>query len=235
MGQDFWTEERISILKDMWPSFSGKIIAERLGSSRNAVIAKAKRLGLKKEQLAKIAVVKPPTPRKRKPKPSEPRVRRVEPTVVGSGFPGNRRCQWPGVGLDDGPCDAPSVPDRPYCEEHCRRAYVKPRDPREQRPHRVYRALKCLLIMLVCSGHGEYAWIEGYTNKLGQSCCGKYDCASVDGALVRESRAGFHVLDKKRMLFVPRGEAHVSEDGRYWRCVYPDGRTRCFFYPLRGL
>lgn len=69
-----WTEERIAILKNLWGNGStASQIAEELGGvSRNAVIGKAHRLGLK----ARPSPVKP-TEKKAAPKPSAAPVAKV--------------------------------------------------------------------------------------------------------------------------------------------------------------
>lgn len=46
-----WTDERISELKQLWESgVSGGVIAKKLGLTRNSIIGKVHRLGLKKRQ-----------------------------------------------------------------------------------------------------------------------------------------------------------------------------------------
>lgn len=45
-----WTEERAATLRTMWPDYSASKIAKTLGGvTRNAVIGKAHRMGLKKK------------------------------------------------------------------------------------------------------------------------------------------------------------------------------------------
>ncbi|WP_298468121.1 GcrA family cell cycle regulator [uncultured Erythrobacter sp.] len=79
-----WTDERIGTLKKMWEGGStASQIAEELGGvSRNAVIGKAHRLGLKsrpspvkaneKKKAAKKAAAKPAAPKKAAPKAAKP-------------------------------------------------------------------------------------------------------------------------------------------------------------------
>ncbi len=79
-----WTDERIGTLKKMWEGGStASQIAEELGGvSRNAVIGKAHRLGLKsrpspvkaneKKKAAKKAAAKPAAPKKTAPKAAKP-------------------------------------------------------------------------------------------------------------------------------------------------------------------
>ena len=96
-----WTEERIATLTKMWESGStASQIADELGGvSRNAVIGKAHRLGLKsrpspvkaKEQRAaakkKPAAAPAPKPAAAKPKPAAPRKAEPAPSPVASDAP----------------------------------------------------------------------------------------------------------------------------------------------------
>jgi len=109
-----WTEARVATLKHLWEQGrSASQIASEMGDvSRNAVIGKAHRLGLKsrpspirREQARPRAVPQP-----------QPRKKQV----------GDRQCHWP-IGHPREPgfhfCGASAAPDRPYCEEHCAIAY----------------------------------------------------------------------------------------------------------------
>jgi GcrA cell cycle regulator len=113
-----WTEERVSKLKALWgEGRTASQIATMLGDvTRNAVIGKAHRLGLKgrpspirKEK----TVVQKPVRRQAAPVPRATRV-------------SDRQCHWP-IGHPREPgfhfCGAPAVDDKPYCEEHCAVAY----------------------------------------------------------------------------------------------------------------
>jgi len=42
----FWSAEQIDILTNLWPTHSAKVIGEKVGKTRNAVIGKARRMGL---------------------------------------------------------------------------------------------------------------------------------------------------------------------------------------------
>lgn len=105
-----WSDDRIGALRRLWrDGLSATQIAEMLGGvTRNAVIGKAHRLGLSSR----------PSPIRRPASPG---------TAVS--IPG--RCQWP-HGDPKQPgfhyCHAEAVPGRPYCAEHCARAYRKPGD-----------------------------------------------------------------------------------------------------------
>lgn len=111
-----WTEARVAILKQLWEQGrSASQIAQEMGDvSRNAVIGKAHRLGLKsrpspiRREVVARAPRPVPTPQPRK--------------LAASG----RQCQWPiGHPREAGFhfCGAEAEPDRPYCNEHCALAY----------------------------------------------------------------------------------------------------------------
>jgi GcrA cell cycle regulator len=114
-----WTPKRVSALIALWnEGLSTRIIGERLGITKNAVVGKVHRLGLPKRI----------SPIKQKPRPAEI-------IDLASLRPG--MCSWPEgePGKDDFHfCGSPNVPGKPYCVEHCRRAYVKTtRDGRKTR------------------------------------------------------------------------------------------------------
>jgi GcrA cell cycle regulator len=112
-----WSKERVEILKRMWAEgASARLIAEALGgdATRNSVIGKAYRLGLSKPS-------KPPK------RASEPPNRPLASILNLT----ERMCRWPsghpgqaGFGF----CGKPVAPGRPYCAEHCAKAYAPRRD-----------------------------------------------------------------------------------------------------------
>lgn len=108
-----WTDERIEELKKLWAEgLSTGEIGKRIGVSKNAVVGKAHRLGLKSR----------PSPIKRaKPKP------KAEPAKVTIFDLTAHSCRWPhGDPKHDNFhfCGKQTVPGKPYCAEHCALAYV---------------------------------------------------------------------------------------------------------------
>ncbi|MFQ5775516.1 MAG: GcrA family cell cycle regulator [Kiloniellaceae bacterium] len=130
-----WTDDRVAELARLWESgYSASAIGRVLGVSKNAVVGKAHRLRLasrpspiRRERRAPVRrripmLARPiePRPVAAPPPPPEPRwtVRRV-----GKG----PNCLWP-IGDPREPdfhfCAAPAVEGKPYCPEHCARAYI---------------------------------------------------------------------------------------------------------------
>lgn len=127
-----WTQQRVAILVRMWANGATcSQIGEELGISRNAAIGKVHRLHLKPR----------PTPVKRSdaPKPARPRVVRLKPVLTTPLTPMPKptrkfaipmgkvsECRWPeGEPKERGFhfCEQPTEPGRPYCAQHCERAY----------------------------------------------------------------------------------------------------------------
>jgi len=144
-----WTPERIAELEKLWAEgLSTAEIGRRMGVSKNAVVGKAHRLSLPGRQ-SPIDAARRAAPRKpaaRKPKTQAPR-RAPEaqpeaaeapvatPVAAAKPAPQPKRaprkhsgpsCQWP-FGDPRLPgfhfCGAPAVPGKPYCDEHCAKAY----------------------------------------------------------------------------------------------------------------
>ncbi len=135
-----WTEERVAELIRLWETGkSASEIGRILGVSKNSVVGKAHRLKLKSrpspirrdgsvpKPRSKVVreSLRTPTPTPVAPKPVE----RPRPVLRRRGKgPG---CLWP-IG-DPGEadfhfCGAEAVAGKPYCSEHCARAYItKPR------------------------------------------------------------------------------------------------------------
>jgi len=128
-----WTPERIKVLIALWEEgLPTSEIGRRLGVTKNAVVGKVHRLGLKKRQ-SPIRQAAASTAQPKKPK------KVVAPTPVASAsLPSGdvvrleeltaAMCCWP-EGEPGTPefhfCGKPAAQDKPYCEPHCARAYVK--------------------------------------------------------------------------------------------------------------
>lgn len=146
-----WTPERIGELEKLWAEgLSTAEIGRRLGVSKNAVVGKAHRLRLPgrqspidpaRRQARKAAADKArsaqPKPAARVTRPAPEKVAAAKPAMAAAKAPPPPRrkrsadqkgpaCQWP-FGDPRLPgfhfCGAPSEPGKPYCDEHCARAY----------------------------------------------------------------------------------------------------------------
>jgi GcrA cell cycle regulator len=108
-----WTEEATARLRSLWDEhLSASEIGRRLGFSKNAVLGKAWRLAL---------------PRRRPSETSTPAAEITPPDVD--------CCRWP-LGEPGTAgfrfCNEPAAEGRPYCEAHCRCAYVRHRERNSQ-------------------------------------------------------------------------------------------------------
>lgn len=120
MSQVFeWTPEITAALIALWDEgLPTAEIGQRLGITKNAVIGKVHRLGLTK----RASPIKGTVPgRKPRPAPSADVIRldRLGPGMCSwpEGDPGSEEFRF---------CGKKAVPGKPYCEEHCAKAYVKP-------------------------------------------------------------------------------------------------------------
>lgn len=105
-----WTPERTEQLVALWnEGIPTSQMGRRLGVSKNAVVGKAHRLGLPKRQS--------PIPTKAR----EADIIKLDGLSAGM-------CCWP-EGEPGKPgfqfCGKPAIASKPYCAEHCARAYVK--------------------------------------------------------------------------------------------------------------
>lgn len=82
---------------------------------------------------------------------------------------------------------------------------------------------------------GDPNWItEGaYSGADNIHCCGPRDCFPIKPDRIKQTPAGFVLLDYENEL-VPYSEATPSEDKRFWRCQKWDKTRRCFFAPYGG-
>jgi len=105
-----WTPARVNALIAFWDEgLTTSEIGRRLGVTKNAVIGKVHRLGLPKRRVSAAE------------KPKEVAVITLDGLRAGM-------CSWPEG--DPGTenfrfCAAPTVPGKPYCADHCAKAYVK--------------------------------------------------------------------------------------------------------------
>lgn len=148
-----WTDERIELVKRLWSEgYTATEIGVELGVSRNSVVGKVWRLGLRHEPREK----KPASPRMKKqvnrfnftavkPRaPQAPRWRHLDvlPDVlppVGGGATLDKRkgCKAVVSAEFTHPalyCDNPFHADSPYCEGHFYRYYQPPRPHRAKAP-----------------------------------------------------------------------------------------------------
>ncbi|RMF73585.1 MAG: global cell cycle regulator GcrA-like protein [Alphaproteobacteria bacterium] len=129
-----WTDEKIELLKKLWAKgLSASQIAKELGDgiSRNAVIGKVHRLGLKSRP-------SPVKSRSGKGKTTAGRRRKTrEKQVVRLLDLNDRMCKWP-IGHPNEPdfhfCGKPVEPGFPYCTAHCDIAYQTSHRRQRQNP-----------------------------------------------------------------------------------------------------
>lgn len=111
-----WTDERVDELKILWDEgVSTMEIGRRLGMSKNAIIGKAHRIGLK--------------PRRASKRMKSARVIRL----AGQG------CQWPTgdpLNEDFNFCGEPCAQGKSYCEDHYAQAYIAGSTRRENKTAR---------------------------------------------------------------------------------------------------
>ena len=136
-----WSESNILLLQDfVAKGLSASQIAKELGSaagfycSRNAVVGKVHRLGLKLEKSHEKYTRARPR-KQRRVKPKKVSLREIARQLVALPEPKGsevtfdelerHHCRWPtwGVALDILYCGATALDPHPYCPHHCLRAY----------------------------------------------------------------------------------------------------------------
>ena len=133
----FWDDEMDKIVLENYNKMRAKQIAELLGVTKNAVIGRAKRLGLSRTKEARVKSHKPLSPFGSWRRKGWDRIQRMfrprpEPVTVVS-IPGGisimeltgATCRWPvsGTGADMMYCGCKVHKEQSYCLEHCRVAY----------------------------------------------------------------------------------------------------------------
>lgn len=132
-----WTDDRIDVLRKLWDKgLSASQIAGELGEgvTRNAVIGKAHRLGLKsRPSPVKAEAAKP------REKAAPKKVVEESSDKIGLLDLTESTCKWP-IGHPDIEgfhfCGKESNPGLPYCNDHCLMAYQAqaPRKDRSKTP-----------------------------------------------------------------------------------------------------
>ncbi len=127
-----WTDDRIAALERLWATGASTAeIGRQIDVSKNAVVGKVHRLGLpgRPSPIRRGAGAKRPIGERKECQDSrevvEVRQAPRRPAVVDLHAP---PCQWPFGDPGDEDfhfCGAPVLASRPYCPEHCARAYVR--------------------------------------------------------------------------------------------------------------
>lgn len=133
----FWGAEQDAVIIEHYNKMRAKQIAELLGVTKNAVIGRAKRLGLSRTKEARVKSHKPLAPFGSWPRTGWDRIRRIfkpradpVPVVYTPGgitimdLTGST-CRWPvsGTGADMMYCGGEVHKEQSYCLEHCRIAF----------------------------------------------------------------------------------------------------------------
>lgn len=151
-----WPDAANQILRDHWKTKSAREIAGILAGegytySRNAVIGRGVRMGLKKDETIRVARA-PRAPRPKvsvmtshlmpsfakapPPPPFVPRIVEITPRRLTITELDDTTCKYECSGQPDAAlftfCGNPTIADRPYCAGHCHICYVAPISPRRR-------------------------------------------------------------------------------------------------------
>ena len=133
----FWDDEMDKIVLENYNKMRAKQIAELLCVTKNAVIGRAKRLGLSRTKEARVKSHKPLSPfgswrrkgwdriqRMFRPRPDPAPVVYTPGGITIMDLTGST-CRWPvsGTGADMMYCGNEVHKEKSYCVEHCRVAY----------------------------------------------------------------------------------------------------------------
>lgn len=127
-----WTPDHVETLRQLWDKgLSCSHIAAQLGdwATRNSVIGKARRIGLPMRRAGHL--IRPRKDAPDKPTAESPDVATPIPMAARRGVIELEpdQCRWP-IGdprnADFHFCDQPRTLGQPYCEPHCRRAFLLP-------------------------------------------------------------------------------------------------------------
>lgn len=140
-----WTDEKIEDLKKLWAKgLSTAEIGRELGVSKNAVVGKSHRLGLKPRpspisgKPAETTAANGTAPAAAAPaktkavKPAKPKASEKIGDIIDLG---PQMCRWPFNDPGDEDfhfCGRQVAPSKPYCPEHCAVAYVTKSNSRDR-------------------------------------------------------------------------------------------------------
>ena len=129
-----WTDEQIEELKRLWnEGLSTADIGRALNVSKNAVVGKSHRLGLKPRPSPIAGKKDDAAPAKKKPVAA---AKKRAPERIGDVIDlGPNMCRWPFGDPGDADfhfCGKSTVVGKPYCADHCAIAYVTKSNSRDR-------------------------------------------------------------------------------------------------------